>query len=43
MARAAVDAFGTIDVLVNNASLMSVLPRRDWMETWGNLVDADIS
>ena len=29
---AAVDRFGTIDVLVNNASLMSVLPRRSWLE-----------
>src|SRR5712691_1187739 len=27
MAQAAVERFGTIDVLVNNASLMSVLPR----------------
>lgn len=32
MARAAMDRFGAIDVLVNNASLMSVLPRRSWME-----------
>jgi 3-oxoacyl-[acyl-carrier protein] reductase len=32
MARAAVDRFGTIDVLINNASLMSVLPRRSWLE-----------
>ena len=32
MAKSARDNFGTIDVLVNNASLMSVLPRRDWME-----------
>jgi len=24
--------FGTIDVLINNASLMSVLPRRSWLE-----------
>ena len=32
MAKAALDAFGGIDVLINNASLMSVLPRRDWME-----------
>jgi 3-oxoacyl-[acyl-carrier protein] reductase len=32
MARAAVERFGTIDVLVNNASLMSVLPRRSWIE-----------
>ena len=28
MARAAVDAFGGIDILVNNAALMSELPRR---------------
>ena len=32
MAKAALDAYATIDVLINNASLMSVLPRRDWME-----------
>jgi 3-oxoacyl-[acyl-carrier protein] reductase len=32
MARAAVERFGTIDVLVNNASLMSVLERRSWIE-----------
>lgn len=32
MARVAVERFGGIDVLVNNASLMSVLPRRSWME-----------
>src|SRR6185295_10126688 len=32
MARAALDRFGTIDVLINNASLMSVLPRRSWLE-----------
>ena len=32
MAKTAIDAFGGIDVLINNASLMSVLPRRDWME-----------
>jgi 3-oxoacyl-[acyl-carrier protein] reductase len=32
MAQAALDRFGTIDVLVNNASLMSVLARRSWME-----------
>jgi 3-oxoacyl-[acyl-carrier protein] reductase len=32
MATAAVDRFGTIDVLVNNASLMSVLARRSWLE-----------
>jgi 3-oxoacyl-[acyl-carrier protein] reductase len=32
MAKAALDRFGTIDVLINNASLMSVLPRRSWLE-----------
>jgi 3-oxoacyl-[acyl-carrier protein] reductase len=32
MARAALDRFGAIDILVNNASLMSVLPRRSWLE-----------
>jgi 3-oxoacyl-[acyl-carrier protein] reductase len=32
MAQAALDRFGSIDVLVNNASLMSVLQRRSWLE-----------
>jgi 3-oxoacyl-[acyl-carrier protein] reductase len=32
MAQAALDHFGAIDVLINNASLMSVLPRRSWLE-----------
>jgi 3-oxoacyl-[acyl-carrier protein] reductase len=32
MTRAALDKFGAIDVLINNASLMSVLPRRSWLE-----------
>jgi 3-oxoacyl-[acyl-carrier protein] reductase len=32
MARSALERFGTIDVLINNASLMSVLPRRSWLE-----------
>lgn len=32
MAAAAMDAFGRIDVLVNNASLMSALERRPWHE-----------
>ena len=32
MAKAALDRYGTIDILINNASLMSVLPRRSWME-----------
>jgi 3-oxoacyl-[acyl-carrier protein] reductase len=32
MAQAAIDRFGGIDVLINNASLMSVLARRSWLE-----------
>jgi 3-oxoacyl-[acyl-carrier protein] reductase len=32
MARATLDRFGAIDVLINNASLMSALPRRSWLE-----------
>ena len=32
MAHAALERFGSIDVLINNASLMSVLPRRSWLE-----------
>src|ERR1700757_1921933 len=32
MARAALERFDAIDVLINNASLMSVLPRRSWLE-----------
>src|SRR5258708_33117210 len=32
MAQAALERFGEIDVLINNASLMSVLPRRSWLE-----------
>jgi 3-oxoacyl-[acyl-carrier protein] reductase len=32
MAQAARETFGGIDVLINNASLMSVLPRRSWLE-----------
>jgi 3-oxoacyl-[acyl-carrier protein] reductase len=32
MAQAALDRFGSIDVLINNASLMSALPRRSWLE-----------
>jgi 3-oxoacyl-[acyl-carrier protein] reductase len=31
-ACATLDRFGTVDVLVNNASLMSALPRRSWLE-----------
>jgi 3-oxoacyl-[acyl-carrier protein] reductase len=32
MAQTALDRFGAIDVLINNASLMSVLARRSWVE-----------
>jgi 3-oxoacyl-[acyl-carrier protein] reductase len=32
MAQAALDRYGTIDILINNASLMSTLERRFWME-----------
>jgi 3-oxoacyl-[acyl-carrier protein] reductase len=32
MTQAVLDRYGTIDVLINNASLMSVLPRRSWLE-----------
>ncbi|MCC6887820.1 MAG: SDR family oxidoreductase [Hyphomicrobiales bacterium] len=32
MAQAALDRFGAIDVLINNAALMSVLPRRSWLD-----------
>jgi 3-oxoacyl-[acyl-carrier protein] reductase len=32
MAKAVLERFGTIDVLINNASLMSVLARRSWLE-----------
>jgi 3-oxoacyl-[acyl-carrier protein] reductase len=32
LAQATLERFGRIDVLINNASLMSVLPRRSWLE-----------
>jgi 3-oxoacyl-[acyl-carrier protein] reductase len=32
MTEATLAAFGTIDILINNASLMSILPRRSWLE-----------
>jgi 3-oxoacyl-[acyl-carrier protein] reductase len=32
MADAVLNRFGSIDVLINNASLMSTLPRRSWLE-----------
>jgi 3-oxoacyl-[acyl-carrier protein] reductase len=32
MAQTVLDRYGAIDILINNASLMSVLPRRSWLE-----------
>src|ERR1700691_2475353 len=32
MIAAVLERYGTIDVLINNASLMSTLPRRSWLE-----------
>jgi 3-oxoacyl-[acyl-carrier protein] reductase len=32
LAKTTLEAFGSIDVLINNASLMSDLPRRSWLE-----------
>src|ERR1700685_4230413 len=32
MVQATLERFGAVDVLINNASLMSVLPRRSWLE-----------
>jgi 3-oxoacyl-[acyl-carrier protein] reductase len=32
MAQVAIERFSRIDVLINNASLMSALPRRSWLE-----------
>ena len=32
MAQATLERFGSIDILINNASLMSVLARRSWLE-----------
>lgn len=40
MADRAVDRFGGIDGLINNASLMSVLPRGDWFEIKAERWDA---
>jgi 3-oxoacyl-[acyl-carrier protein] reductase len=32
MAQSAIARFGAVDILINNASLMSTLPRRSWLE-----------
>ncbi len=46
MVGAALAAFGTIDVLINNASLMSVLPRRSWLdipvEEWDRVMTVNL-
>lgn len=46
MAKTAVEAFGRIDCLVNNASLMSVLPRRPWyeipVEEWDRVMEVNL-
>lgn len=46
MAEAAVREFGGVDALVNNASMMSALPRRSWteipMEEWERVMAVDL-
>ena len=46
MARRTVEAFGRIDGLVNNASLMSVLERRDWnlipVDEWDRVMEVNL-
>jgi 3-oxoacyl-[acyl-carrier protein] reductase len=46
MAEAALERFGSIDVLVNNASLMSVLARRSWLEIpieeWDRVMEVNL-
>src|SRR5262245_19655222 len=46
MAKAALERFGAIDVLINNASLMSVLPRRSWLgipvEDWDRVMAVNL-
>lgn len=46
MSRAAIQAFGRIDCLVNNASLMSELPRRPWheipIEEWDRVMKVNL-
>ncbi len=46
MAKATLDAFGRIDGLVNNASLMSVLPRQPWhqikADDWDRVMEVNL-
>lgn len=46
MTKKALDAFGRIDGVVNNASLMSSLPRRSWLEIpteeWDRVMAVDL-
>lgn len=46
MAATAIESFGRIDALVNNASLMSVLPRRAWHEIpideWDRVMEVNL-
>ncbi len=46
MAEAAIKAFGRIDCLVNNASLMSTLPRKPWheipVEEWDQVMGVNL-
>ncbi len=46
MAAAVLERFGSIDVLINNASLMSALPRRSWLEIpveeWDRVMAANL-
>jgi 3-oxoacyl-[acyl-carrier protein] reductase len=46
MAKAALERFGRIDGLINNASLMSSLPRRSWLEIpieeWDRVIAVDL-
>jgi 3-oxoacyl-[acyl-carrier protein] reductase len=46
MAQATVEAFGRIDILINNASVMSTLPRRPWYEIpvgeWDRVMEVNL-
>ncbi len=46
MTQATLDRFGAIDILINNASLMSVLPRRSWLEIpideWDRVMEVNL-